>query len=81
VLKLSQPLLCERLVVATDGQWNPTIYDISRIEGGRRIVSDIEIVVLAQVLECSSCWLLTGTQATPEIPFLPADHWPDPVQE
>ena len=63
-LKISQPAFCEQLVAITDGQWNPTIYDISRIEGGRRIVSDIEIVVLAQALACSPCWLLIGKAAS-----------------
>ena len=59
-LKLSQPCLCERLTKLTDGQWNPSVYDLCRIEGGRRTVADIELLPLAEALECSPCWLLTG---------------------
>ncbi|WP_395089092.1 helix-turn-helix domain-containing protein [Armatimonas sp.] len=71
-LKLSQPKLCERLLAATDGSWNPTIYDLSRIEGGRRIVSDIELSVLAQALECSPCWLLTGEEPAKSVGDAPS---------
>jgi len=59
-LHLGQEDLCGRIAQVTDGDWNPTWRDVQRIERGQRIVSDIEILALAQALECSPCWLLTG---------------------
>lgn len=59
-MKLTQDALCARIAQATNGQWIPDRREIYRIEDGRRIVSDLEILTLAQVLECSPCWLLTG---------------------
>jgi hypothetical protein len=34
------------------GRWNPTIFDLYRIESGRRIVSDLELLALGIALEC-----------------------------
>jgi len=51
-LRLTQDALCGRLAHATGGQWNPTPGDIYRIEAQRRIVADLELVALAQALEC-----------------------------
>jgi len=61
-LHLGQDDLCGRIAQITDGKWNPTWRDVQRIERGLRIVSDIELLILAQVLECSPCWLLTGDE-------------------
>jgi transcriptional regulator with XRE-family HTH domain len=66
-LRLSQTMLCERLTRITDGHWNPSVYDLCRIEGGRRIVADVELPALAEALECSPCWLLIG-QGSPAAP-------------
>jgi transcriptional regulator with XRE-family HTH domain len=59
-LQLEQDEVCARLALRTDGEWNPGWQDLSRIENGARMVSDLEILVLAQALECSACWLLAG---------------------
>ena len=59
-LQLTQDALCARIAQATDGQWIPDRREIYRIEDGRRIVSDLEILALAQILECCPCWLLIG---------------------
>jgi transcriptional regulator with XRE-family HTH domain len=57
-LKLTQDALCGRIARLTGGQWNPSPGDIYRIQTGTRIVSDIELVVLAAALECELLWLL-----------------------
>lgn len=62
VLQLGQDELCGRIAQQSDGAWNPTWRDIQRIERGLRIVSDIELLILAQALDCSPCWLLTGQE-------------------
>lgn len=59
-LKVKQDELCARLADLTKGEWSPGWQDISRIEHGVRIVSDLEILALAEVLECGACWLLAG---------------------
>lgn len=59
-LRIKQDELCARIATHTNGEWNPAWQDISRIENGSRIVSDIEIVILASALECAPAWLLTG---------------------
>ncbi len=61
-LKVTQDMLCARLADATDGQWVADRRDIFRIEDGRRSVHDLELLALAQALECSACWLLTGEE-------------------
>ena len=62
-LKLTQDALCGRLAEVTGGEWNPTVYDIVRVEGQRRIISNLELVCLASVLDCSLFDLL-GIAAT-----------------
>lgn len=64
-LKLGQDALCGRLAQVTQGEWSPSWQDISRLENGVRIVSDLEILALAEALECSACWLLTGEELPP----------------
>jgi len=61
-LRLGQEDLCGRIARLTEGVWNPTWRDVQRIELGQRIVSDIELLVLARALDCSPCWLLTGQE-------------------
>jgi hypothetical protein len=60
VLHLEQDEVCARVATETRGAWNPGWQDLSRIENGARMVSDLEVLVLAQVLDCSACWLLLG---------------------
>lgn len=59
-LNITQDALCARISQATDGQWIPDRREIYRIEDGRRIVSDLELLVIADVLGCSPSWLLIG---------------------
>lgn len=59
-MNVTQDALCARIAQVTNGQWIPDRREIYRIEDGRRIVSDLEILALAQVLECSASWLLIG---------------------
>lgn len=59
-LGLTQAQLSENLAEATDGDWDPTIQQVLYIETKRRAVTDIEIRVLARVLECKPGWLLEG---------------------
>ena len=59
-LDLTQDLLCARIADVTGGQWNPSRKDVGRIETGTRIVSDIEMLYLAQALSCTPCWLFIG---------------------
>jgi len=63
-LEITQDALCARLAEVTSGGWIPDRRDIFRIEDGQRIVSDLEILALAEALDCSPCWLLVG-EATP----------------
>ena len=64
-LELKQDELCARIAAETEGAWNPAWQDLSRIENGSRIVSDLEVLALAHALERSACWLLTG-EVVPE---------------
>lgn len=64
-LSLKQDELCARIATLTGGEWNPAWQDLSRIENGARLVSDLEILALARALERSPCWLLTGDDAAP----------------
>ncbi|MGI4787342.1 MAG: helix-turn-helix domain-containing protein [Janthinobacterium lividum] len=59
-LELTQDGLCGQIAYETKGQWTPSWADISRLEHGARLVSDLEVVVLAAVLKCSAGWLLLG---------------------
>ncbi len=62
--KLKQDELCARIARETYGEWNPAWQDLSRIENGTRMVSDLEVLALAQALTCSPNWLLTGESAS-----------------
>lgn len=78
-LKLTQDALCGRLALITGGQWNPTIFDIYRIESQRRIISDIELLVLSLALECGM-YELIGVD--PSDPALPSSYlFPNAVSE
>ncbi len=57
-LDFTQDVLCAKLAAITGGRWNPTIFDIYRIESRRRIVSDLELLALAIALECDFYSLL-----------------------
>ena len=59
-LRMAQDELCARIARVTNGTWVPAWQDISRIENGARLVSDVEILALADALGCSPCWLLVG---------------------
>ena len=59
-LGLTQAELSRNLADATEGDWDPTIQQVLYIETKRRAVTDIEIRVLARVLECRPAWLLEG---------------------
>lgn len=64
LLGIEQDELCARIARSTDGRWNPAWQDISRIENGYRTVTDLEIIALANALECSPDWLLLGSDHT-----------------
>jgi len=64
-LRWNQDDLCARLAHVTSGVWNPAWRDIVRIEGGTRKVSDLELLALAQALECTPSWLLHVAEAPP----------------
>ena len=65
-LHWNQDALCARIALATGGVWNPEWRDIVRIEGGTRKVSDLELLALAQALECAAAWLLGEAPSVPE---------------
>jgi transcriptional regulator with XRE-family HTH domain len=65
-LKLTQDELCGRLARLTAGQWNPSPGDIYRIQTRTRIVSDLELVTLADALECDLLWLLGIPDSSPQ---------------
>ena len=65
VLKLEQDDICARVAHGTEGEWNPAWQDLSRIENGARLVSDLEVLALAKALECLPAWLLTGEAIPP----------------
>ena len=71
-LKLTQDLLCARLATITDGGWNADRMEIYRIESGARIVSDLELLVLARALECTPLWLLLGEETSATVRNQPA---------
>lgn len=62
-LKLKQDEVCAKLAAQTGGFWNPAWQDISRIENGARIVTDLEVLALAEALDCQASWLLQGFDA------------------
>ena len=58
--RLTQDELCGRIAFHSKGEWNPSRLDIVRVEQGRRLVTDLEVKMLAAALECSACWMLLG---------------------
>ena len=64
-MDLQQDELCARLALKTGGGWNPGWQDLSRIENGRRTVSDLEVLALAGALDCDPAWLLAGDLSGP----------------
>jgi transcriptional regulator with XRE-family HTH domain len=54
----SQDVLCARIALATEGEWNPEWRDIVRLETGIRTITDLELLALAQALGCKTTWLL-----------------------
>ena len=36
-------------------------YSLSRIENGTRFITDFELMIFAEILDCSTKWLLTGS--------------------
>lgn len=71
-LEWSQADLTARLAFVTGGAWNPAVQEVTHLETGRRLVTDVEVLALARALGCASAWLLTGL-GTPESPD-PASH-------
>ena len=65
-LDLTQDALCARLATITDDSmdapWIADDQEISKIENGNRSVHDLEILALAEALECDACWLLLGEE-------------------
>jgi len=62
-LDMTQDTLCARLADVTNGGWIADRRDIFRIEQGRRIVSDLEVLALSLAVDCEMCWLLLGSEA------------------
>ena len=65
-LGITRDALTGRLAYVTDGRWSPALQEVLRIENGRRLVSDVEVIALAQALGCGACWLLLGDAAETE---------------
>jgi transcriptional regulator with XRE-family HTH domain len=61
-LKMTQERLCARLADVTEGRWIAARKEIVHLEAATRIVSDLELLALADALECAPCWLLTGRE-------------------
>jgi len=54
---MKQEELCGQIAYLTEGAWNPDFKELSRLELGRRMVTDLEILVLARTVKCSPCYL------------------------
>lgn len=67
-LTLTQDALCARLAHVTGGRWNPTIFDIYRIESSRRIISDLELLALSIALEWDLYDLIGVSREQPTFP-------------
>jgi hypothetical protein len=67
-LELTQDGLCGRIADVTGGRWNPSRKDVGRCETGTRIVSDIEMLFLAEALACDPCWLFLGDRKGGQAP-------------
>ena len=57
-LGLTRDQLAARIATETDGEWNPLQDEIYKIQAGKRIVSELELKVLARVLGCPILWLI-----------------------
>ena len=64
---ITQEELCALLATHTNGVWNPDFKEISRLERGKRTVTDLEILVLAKILKCSPCELLVDEDNPVEV--------------
>ncbi len=58
-LGITQSVLCGQIANITDGEWNPTPQEIMRIENGKRLVTDLEMITLTKTLEFN-LFLLIG---------------------
>ena len=61
-LGITLDMTCARIAQATRGRWIPEARDLHKVETQLRIASDIEVLALAEALQCSVSWLLTGTK-------------------
>lgn len=59
-LHLKQVELGAMITENTGGVWEVAPKEISRLENGHTLCTDLQVIVLSQVLECSPLWLLTG---------------------
>lgn len=59
-LNMRQEQLAARIADITDGALNMDYQWVYRIESGARLVTDIEVVILAAILRVDLNWLLTG---------------------
>lgn len=75
-LGLTQAALGGRIAFHSEGRWSPTEDEIYGLEKRERLVSDLELRVLAMSLECSIAYLvgddqnppLTTSSADPSLP-------------
>ena len=66
-LGFSQDQLCAKIAQITGGVWNPDFQELYRLEAGKRIVTTLELPVLAEALDIDILWLLHGeTQESSE---------------
>ena len=70
-LALSQDTLCAQISYYSEGGWAPRWADVSRIENGVRLVTDVELKLLARVLDCSAAWLLLGEELDEDLRHAP----------
>ena len=61
-LGLSDGQVAARIADQSDGRWNPDRQAIQMIVRKTRTVTTTELMLLAEVLECSACWLLIGDE-------------------
>lgn len=57
--------LCGRIADVTDGRWIPDFWEVGKIERQSRMVTDVELLALAQALSIEPCWLLVGNGKKP----------------
>jgi transcriptional regulator with XRE-family HTH domain len=72
-LGLTQKALGGRIAVHSEGRWAPTEDELYGLEKRDRLVSDLEVRVLAGALECSVLYLMGGEDAasddvSPQVP-------------